>query len=378
MIQPDPDPLDLGPRPAIGVVKLGDLGDVLLVTPLLAELRTRYPAGRIEAVVRAGGASALVGNPHVDRVHVAPMGGSIASAAFAWRLRRRRFDALLLAHHLTLAGGARRHRLLVAASGAAITVGLDNGRGAFLTHRVPDRGFGHLPEWRYWLRLGAVLGAAADARPVFVLPAEATAAAGRLLAPLAGRRFVAIHPVVGSYGPGRAWPVGRFAALASALAADPGVGIVTVGKSDALAAGAEIARRHPTLDLTGATDTPTLAAVLRAASLTIGADSGVVHLAAALDRPTLALFGPSNHLAWSPVGAADHTLRLHRPGPPPTVGWVTTLRSDIPCSPCFYLGHSLGRPHGCATRSCLVELTVERVAEVARRMLSGGTGGAVD
>jgi ADP-heptose:LPS heptosyltransferase len=368
-------PLDLGPRPAIGVVKLADLGDVLLVTPLLGALRRRYPGARIEAVVRATGAAALAGNPHLNRVVVAPSAGGargiVALVRFAAALRGRRFDALLVAHHLTLPSGARRHRLLAAASGARLVVGLDNGRGSFLTHRVPDRGFGHVPEWRYWLALGEIVGTEGAGRPTFAVPPAADEEAARLLAPLGGRRVVAIHPVVGAYGPGRAWPIGRFAALAEALAEDPAVGIVVVGGEDARAAGAAVAARHrPSLDLTGRTPLPLLAAVLRASALVIGADSGVVHLAAALDRPTLALFGPSNHRAWAPFGATDGTLPLHRAGPAPALGRVTALRSDIPCSPCFYVGHALGRPRGCSTRTCLADLTVERVAKAARRMLA--------
>jgi ADP-heptose:LPS heptosyltransferase len=368
-------PLDLGERPAIGVVKLADLGDVLLVTPLLGALRRRYPGARIEAIVRATGAAALAGNPHLDRVVVAPAGSGIrgitALVRFAADLRRRRFDALLVAHHLTLPSGARRHRLLAAASGARLVVGLDNGLGAFLTHRVPDRGFGHVPEWRYWLALGEVVGTQGAGRPSFAVPPAADEEAARLLAPLRGRRVVAIHPVVGAYGPGRTWPVERFAALAAALAEDPAMGVVVVGGEDARAAGAAIAGRHQaTLDLAGRTPLPLLAAVLRASALVVGADSGVVHLAAALDRPTLALFGPSNHRAWAPFGATDGTLPLHRGGPDPVLGRVTALRSDIACSPCFYVGHALGRPRGCATRTCLAELTVERVAEAARRVLA--------
>lgn len=362
-------PVDLGDRPVIGVVKRGDLGDALLATPMLAALRRRYPGAQIDAIVSRGGRPALIDNPHLDRLLVLPEGGRAERIAFAGRIRRRRYDALLIAHHLTLPSGARRHQLLALASGAPVVAGLDNGRGRFLTHRRRDRGFGAVPEWRYWLDVAALVGATSEERPLFVVDERASEEARRLLAPLDGRPFAALHPTVGAYGPGRAWPVAHFAGLAAALRADPGLDLVIVGAIDARRAAAAIRQVEPTaLDLTGATDVSTLAAILARADVTVGADSGVVHLAATLDRPTLALFGPSNHCAWAPFAAVDGTIPSQ--GGAGAVGRVTVLRDDIACSPCFYIGHALGRPAGCALRSCLTELSVDRVAAVARRVLA--------
>lgn len=368
-------PVDLGDHPTIAVVKIGDLGDVLLVTPLLDALRARYSDARIVAVVRPIGREVLSGHPAVDRIVDVPAGRSACSVVSVLRsavaMRRERVDALVIAHHLTLPSGGRNHRWLASAVRAPVIAGLDNGRGSFLTHRALDHGFGTFPEWRYWLKVGQLLGAPASGQPYIAVPASARAAALEMLAPMAGRSIVAIHPVVGAYGPGRAWPVDRFAALA-ALLEQEGHGIVLVGGNDARQAVRLIAdsRTNP-LDLTGKTTVAQLAAVLALAALTIGADSGVVHLAATLERPTIALFGPSNHRAWAPFGAADGTFSPSNPSGEPSASRVRVLRSGIPCSPCFYIGHTLGRPDGCSTRTCLAELTIDLVADVARRMLLG-------
>jgi len=373
-----PVPVDLGDQPTIAVVKLGDLGDVLLVTPLLDALRTRYPGARILAVARASGAEVLTGNPAVDRTVIVPASRGLGSVAATLRsaltLRREAIDALVIAHHLTLPSGARNQRCLAAVVNAGVTVGLDNGRGSFLTHRLRDRGFGAIPEWQYWLGLGGLLGAPARGRPYVAISTAARAAAAEMLAPLGGRPMVAIHPVVGAYGPSRAWPLDRFAAVASNLDA-AGYGIILVGGLDALPAAR---RMFPGLDtpvnLAGQTSIAELAAVLDRAALVIGADSGVVHLAATLNRPTLALFGPSNHRAWAPFGAQWFSDDHQPPSTNSATAGVQVLRTGLPCSPCFYIGHTLGRPNGCSTRSCLADLSVEAVVKVARRMLMSGGG----
>ena len=365
--------VDLGKQPTIAIVKLGDLGDVLLVTPLLSALRTRYPEGRLVAVVRGVGDEVLANNPAVDQTVVVPASLSVGSLGAgmhsAVSLRRVRADALVIAHHLTLRSGARNQRLLAAAANALVVAGLDNGRGSFLTHRLPDRGFGAMPEWRYWLELGALLGAPATGRPYIGIPPAARVAADSMLAPLSRRPFIVLHPVVGVYGPGRAWPVDRFTALAGMLDA-AGHGIVVVGGDDATAASHRIcATLTAAIDLAGRTSLAELAAIVDRAALVIGADSGVVHLAATLNRPTLALFGPSNHHAWAPVGAEHVDTTCADLAASASIGRVQVLRTGIPCSPCFYIGHALGRPNGCSTRTCLADLSVELIAQVARRML---------
>ncbi len=364
--------VDLGKQPTIAVVKLGDLGDVLLVTPLLSALRARYPGSRVVAIVRRIGDEVLANNPAVHQTIVVPASRTLGSVAAGLKsavtLRRERADALLIAHHLTLRSGARNQRLIAAAANARVVAGLDNGRGSFLTHRLPDRGFGAMPEWQYWLELGALLGAPVTGRPYIGIPDAARTTAAGMLAPLGQRPFIVMHPVVGTYGPGRAWPVDRFAVLAEMLDAT-GYRIVVVGGDDATAASHRIcASLTAAIDLAGRTSLTELAAIVDRAALVIGADSGVVHLAVALNRPTLALFGPSNHHAWAPVGA-NHLDTSSADLATAPVGRVQVLRTGIPCSPCFYIGHALGRPNGCSTRSCLADLSVELVAEVARRML---------
>ena len=144
----------------------------------------------------------------------------------------------------------------------------------------------------------------------------------------------------------RRWEPGRWAELADALVARYGAQILLVGTPADGADLVEAAMASRCRNLAGLTTVPELAALLARCDLFIGADSGVMHLAAAAGVPLVALFGPSNHLAWGPW----------TPG-----GVSRVVRLDLPCSPCSYVGHSVGQRDGCWHRSCMAELDVQRV-----------------
>src|SRR5581483_5000787 len=82
-----------------------------------------------------------------------------ALIALALRLRRSRPGTVIVFHHLVRRWGALKYAALALVGGARRRVGLDNGRGWFLTDRVPDRGFGAVHESEYWLQVAAAAGA---------------------------------------------------------------------------------------------------------------------------------------------------------------------------------------------------------------------------
>jgi ADP-heptose:LPS heptosyltransferase len=112
--------------------------------------------------------------------------------------------------------------------------------------------------------------------------------------------FVAVHP--GSGSPAKNWPLARFVEAARALAGGRRWLLVRgPAESDVAApADAVLAREWPLR---------VLAAALDRASLFLGNDAGVSHLAAAAGVPTLALFGPTDPALWAPVGPRVKTLR---------------------------------------------------------------------
>lgn len=344
------------------VIKLADIGDVLTATPALAALRRRYPAATLELLTTPA-AAAVVPADLVDHVLTAPRalvrrGGDVLPLARLLRaLRAARYDTVLVLHHLTLGVGAAKYRLLAAVTGAAVVAGLDNGKGGWLTHRVADLGFGAQHEVRYWLQVAALLDAHADGPEQWAMQAavaaEDSAAAARLLPPTDGPR-VLIHPGSGGYAPARRWEPAKWAALADALAARYRAQIVLVGGAGD---GADEVQRHmaaPVVNLVGQTTLPQVAALLASCDLFLGADSGVMHLAAAVRAPLVALFGPSNSDAWGPW----------TPLSPSAV-----VRLGLRCSPCSYVGHGVGARNGCWHRSCLADLQPARVLAAVADLL---------
>ncbi|MBI4498928.1 MAG: glycosyltransferase family 9 protein [Chloroflexi bacterium] len=359
------------------VVKLADIGDVLTATPALRALRRAHPAAHITALVTPLGAAVLDGSPLVDGLMIFPKArfDRVAEAVtpralalglgLARRLRAGRFDAVAVLHHLTTRWGALKYAALALATGAPVRAGLDNGlgRAGFLTHRAGDLGFGAHHEVEYWEEVVRLLGAEPDGGPLeFPLRPADRAFAAALLPP--GGPRVAIHPGSGAFSPARRWPVERFNTVAHTLARQDGVRVVLVGGPGeaALAAQAAAGVEPPPLDLAGRTTLGQLAAMLERCDVFLGSDSGVMHLAAAVGTPVVAVFGPSNHRAWGPWTGRGRESR------------ATVLRVDLPCSPCVYIGVGLGTPQGCPERTCLVTLSPEHVTEAVRRMLGVALG----
>jgi ADP-heptose:LPS heptosyltransferase len=334
------------------VVKLADLGDLLLCEPALRSLRLAYPNAAIDVLVPPASTELvrLMGHGltpvsfdknRYDQVPGIFRPANIFQAAILARfLRQQRYSAVILLHHLTTRNGTVKFRALAWAAAAPVVAGLDNGRGSFLTHRATDLGFGRVHECEYMLSVAQAAGGAdVIPSPTFPVETDRTAVIGQ-------DRFVAIHPVTGSYSSARTWPAERWADVASTLHV-LGMSIVVVGASDARPAASVIASQLPgVVDLTGRTSIGDLARILKRATCVLGGDSFVGHLAAALGTPTVSVFGPSNSHAWRPCGDREkHRVVLH----------------PMPCQPCIYTGYSLGRPLGCPDRTCLRLVTTGEV-----------------
>jgi lipopolysaccharide heptosyltransferase II len=368
------------------VVKLAGIGDLLLATPALRALRETYPQAHIDLLVTPDSAGLLNDWEVINRVIVLDKylydytqqlfrnPRNLLRLIPLWQdLREDNYDAVLLLHHLTLPFGRLKHQLLMRATGAKWRVGLDNGhgRGWFLNVRVKDAGFGAMHEAEYNLAVAEAVGATTHNKRLTVpLSEKEYAQACQLLSehesPEAIKRpIIAMHPGSGNYSTARRWPPERFAQLADTLFATFGGQLLLLG-------GPEEAELHqqimdmmqsnmPVRSFVGNDNIKVTAAVLEQADLFVGNDSALVHLAVAVDTPAVAIFGLTNHKAWGPfTGDAREPEHKRK---------AVVVRLGLPCMPCFYRGHDLGTPEGCATRDCLALLGVGPVAAAAQRLL---------
>lgn len=105
----------------------------------------------------------------------------------------------------------------------------------------------------------------------------------------------------GAVGPGKAWPVAHYAALAKALTADGASVWVLGGPAETEAARLIAETAGPRVrDLTG-TDLRNAILALAAANVSVSNDSGLMHVSAALGTPTVAIFGPTSPWHWKPL-----------------------------------------------------------------------------
>ncbi len=129
------------------------------------------------------------------------------------------------------------------------------------------------------------------------------------------------------YGGAKRWPAEHFGALAKALIERTGLPVVVLGSAKEMAIGARVAQSHErVIDLTGKTDLASAFKALDASFFVASNDSGLMHVAAALGRPQLAIFGSSSPQHTPPLNPAARVI------------WLKTdsrYQPALDCAPCF-------------------------------------------
>ena len=274
------------------VVRLGSMGDILHTLPAVASLKHSFPASRITWLVKPRWAVLLDGNVFVDRV-IQFDRRSFAGWRGLWReFRRERFDFAVdfqgLIQSAALASLSRSeriygyHRSQVREPLAATLY--SNSVLAPSTHIVDQH-----------LDLVTAAGAASIVHQ-FPLPEGAPAD------PLPDGDFVLASPMAGWTS--KQWPLEYYDALAGRLYRELGVPLVVNGPPGALDALASVREAHRHLS-----GLPGLIHATRQAAAVVGVDSGPMHLAAALGKSGIAIFGPTDPARNGPYGKTMTVLR---------------------------------------------------------------------
>jgi heptosyltransferase-1 len=269
------------------------MGDVIHALPAVATLKHSFPRGRLVWAIERPWAPLLEGNPFVDEV--LEVERTFAGFfALRRRLRQARFD---LAVDLQ---GLLKSAVVAAASRAEKICGPHQSQArerlAALFYSAKVRTMAAHVVDRY-LEIAAGAGASNVIR-TFPLPS------GRPEGVLPEEPFVLACPLAG--WPGKQWPLACYAALARLLK-QRGLTLVLNGPPQALATLAGVAET-----VAHASGLPGLIDATRRAAAVVGIDSGPLHLAAALGKPGVAIFGPTDPARNGPCGNSIRVLRSPR------------------------------------------------------------------
>lgn len=340
------------------VVQTAFLGDIVLTTPLLRELKRVHPGASLTVLTTPLGRAVLDGHPAIDALVAhdkkgrdrGPLGMVRALRA----LRAERFDAAIAAQRSSRTG------LLVLGAAAPRRVGFARAPGAWAyTESVPWDGARHAVD-RY-LALAGPLGGdpeRADPTPVLGVAPGAREKVGGLLAEAGigpGAEVLAVAP--GSIWGTKRWTPDGFAAVVRAA---PGLGLapVLVGSPDEAALCREVAARAgggvPVL--AGSTGPADLTALLARSKVLVVNDSGPGHVASAVGTPVVAVFGPTvPAFGYTPYGRRNRIVE----------------QQDLACRPCDKHG-----PKVCPLghHRCMTEIPAARVIAALEDVLDGLAG----
>ncbi len=330
------------------LVRLSSMGDVILTTPLLRALRTRYPAADIAYLTRPAFAPLLADHPARPRlITFDPASESLPH--LAQRLRREHFD-----HHLDLHGVLRTRALRLLVPGR--WRGYSKRRYArwMLVHRKRNVYHDLVPEAERYFEAVRGLDVTPDGKPAEVgIGERAALEASRWLSDHGlgvDRPLVAAAP--GAAYPTKEWPVDHWIDLTRRLTAD-GFDVAVLGGRDSVAACEAIAEAGGPYAASsgGVLGLAPTAAVIRSARVAIAGDTGLMHLAAAVGTPVVALFGPTvRAFGFTPYRAVS-----------------AILERDLPCRPCSTQG---GPACPLGHHRCLRDIIPGDVIDATRRLLA--------
>ncbi|HON38509.1 MAG TPA: glycosyltransferase family 9 protein [Deltaproteobacteria bacterium] len=326
----------------ICVIHLNQIGDLVFSLPLLKSLRDRYPDALIHSVVKPPLNELLRGSPLVDEVLPKPgrLGGKIRLVK---TLRAQGYDLLICLAR------SEEAFLLTALSGARTRAGFERFPWDRVLH-VREVIVGHNC-WRNNARLIQRLGISPTVEGyVGLLPVESRECGIEV-----PENYVVISAGASPRRLAKAWDEEKFSHLAVRLHERYGLTPVLVGAGDTRESNELIAhgistlaesRGTPVLDLTGRLGLRELTALLMRARLFVGIDSGVMHLASAVDIPVVALFGPTDPAFVGPQNSRSRVVR-----------------HEMPCMPC-YLNTTCGDAVDCMRR-----LQVDEVMDACTRLM---------
>jgi heptosyltransferase-2 len=353
---------ELNPK-RILVLKLGGIGDVLLISPALRSLKHKFPLASISLIAERHSAEIIKGSPYIDNYILMPplydtplrfireLFGMLRLAGY---LAFNKQDLYIEFQNLYSKRGIIKPLLIGYLSGAHRRVGLDaHHRGFFLTAKIPDDEFEAKHNIRKYLEVVKSLGADGMDQTLEVALSQADLDfAGEFIGKqgiLSGDMLVGIHTGGNpSYPVRTSWLPERFIEVVNILADKYHAKILlTAGPSD-LTVVSQIKERlnKPSVILAGVT-IKQAAAVIGQCNIFISNDAGPMHIAVAMKVPTIGIFGTGHWLSYGSYAPETNFIALYK---------------KIDCWPCNNLK--------CTSRECMKLISVKNVLEAVDKMLN--------
>jgi len=330
------------------IIKLSSLGDVILATPSLRAIREKFPHHKISFLVGEESKDVLLRCPYVDELLVVDLKnkdkGLRGLLGVARVLRKKNFDLVIDMQN------NRSSHLLSFLSLSVQRYGYANKKFSFLlNYRIKDEKPAIDPV-THQFRMLKMLGIDLRDNRLEMWPSKDDAEyienllSGEWLS--ADQKIIGININASKKWLTKCWPTARIARLCDELGVRNIRVVITGTELDASSANALVSMVKNTkiINACGKTTVNQLSCLIRRCSLYISADSSPLHIAAAVNTPVIAFFGPTDPARHMPP-AKDYLI----------------IKRDLPCSPCY-------KPK-CRHKKCMDLITVEEVLAAIDKLL---------
>ncbi|MBW1815863.1 MAG: lipopolysaccharide heptosyltransferase II [Deltaproteobacteria bacterium] len=306
------------------VIATSWVGDAVMSLPALEAVGEIFPESTVAVMAKPWVQPLFACHPAVDSVVSYPAKVPVAKEPWALfsaakRIREGRYDLAVLFQNAFRAG------LMPFLAGVKYRLGYNtDGRGILLTHSVAlTEDLLSVHQVTYYTSILASMGWPVNTvTPVVHLCGEDRSEAERILLSngIGGDDFVVALGPGAVFGDAKRWPADRFATIGDWAARRWGAKILLMGSRNETGICDELSRgmTTPALNLAGATTLMQALALLSISRLFVTNDSGLMHAAAALGTPTVAVFGSTDPRTTSPIGPR-----------------VRLVRHPVPCAPCL-------------------------------------------
>lgn len=315
------------------LIKLRAIGDVLLATPVIENLKRQFPHLTIDFLCEQFAADVVRGNPYLNSILTFNK-KSDSGMSLIHKVRSNRYDAVI-----DLFGNPRT-ALITALSGSPHRIGFPfRGRKYAYSFHVQPRG-GEVHNVDFNLDVLRKFGIPIVAQqPLFTVDERAEEFARKWISTqnYSGKQLIGINPSGGWVS--KRWPLSQFAQLVEKIGQDARHSVILFWGPGEYNDVAEIQRNSKVpVNCIPQTTLKEMGALLKQCAYLISNDSGPMHIAASLGVPTLGIYGPTDPQLQGPYGQNN--------------GWIR--REELDCLACNLTRCPIGNV-------CMTDLSVETV-----------------